>query len=96
MAGQIKLHVESLQSASTKLKDQGNSFEDLVNQMQTLVDSLRESWEGEAANAYAEQFTNLKPGLDKTRALINTIAVQIDQTLQAAQDLDSNIASKLK
>ncbi|MDD8048685.1 MAG: WXG100 family type VII secretion target [Thomasclavelia sp.] len=96
MAGTIRLNAEGLQSASNNLKQEGNEFETLVNQMQSVVNSLPEAWEGEAANAYVEQFSQLKPNLDKTRELIATIATQIDQTLQAAQELDSNIASKLK
>ena len=36
----------------------------------------------------------LKPGLDETRALVETIARQIDQSLAAAQELDANIAGQ--
>ena len=46
------------------------------------------------ADAYVEQFAGLKPGLDKTRELVETIARQIDQSLAAAQELDANIAGQ--
>ena len=47
-------------------------------------------------NAYVEQFAGLKPGLNQTRELVETIARQIEQTLAAAQELDSNIAGQFK
>lgn len=96
MAGVIRLNAEGLTQASSQLKTQGNELESLINQMQNVINSLPDAWEGDSAIAYAEQFASLRPGLDKTRQLIEDIAVQIDQTLQAAQELDANIASKLR
>ena len=93
MAGVIRLNAEGLTNSSTQLK--GNEFESWINEVQALINSLPESWEGAAAEAYAEQFNQLKPSLIQTRELIETIATQIDQTLAAAQELDANIASKL-
>ncbi len=95
MAGVIRLNAEGLQSSSTQLKQKGDEFESLIGDLQRIVESLPESWEGAAAEAFVEQFHSLKPGLDETRNLIETIAVQIDQTLQAAQELDDKIASQL-
>ncbi|EJO5346911.1 WXG100 family type VII secretion target [Clostridium botulinum] len=96
MAEIIRLNAEGLQQASNGLKSGGNDFEQLINTLQNIVNSLPESWEGAAAQAYAEQFASLRPGLDKTRQLVEDIAVQIDKTLQAAQELDNNIAAQLK
>ena len=95
VAGVIRLNAEGLTSASTQLKNQGGQLEELINQMQQVINSLPDSGEGDAAVAYAEQFARLRPGLDETRQLVQDIAVQIDQTLAAAQELDANIASKL-
>lgn len=96
MAGIIRLNAEGLQFSSTQLKQKGDEFESLISDLQRIVESLPESWEGAAAEAFVEQFLSLKPGLDETRNLIETIAVQIDQTLQAAQELDDKIASQLR
>lgn len=96
MAEVIRLNAEGLTYASSQLKSQGNELEGLIKQMQNVINHLDESWEGEAAVAYREQFASLRPGLDKTRQLVEDIALQIDQTLQAAQELDSSIASKLR
>lgn len=96
MVVQIRLNTEGLTTSASTLRQQGNDLETLINQMQTVIDGLAESWEGAAAEAYAAQFTNLKPGLIQTRELVETIAVQIEQTLQAAEELDANIAGQFR
>ena len=67
------------------------SSKGLLHRCRTLLTLY---WEGAAANAYVEQFAGLKPGLDETRTLVETIARQIDQSLAAAQELDANIAGQ--
>ena len=93
---QIRLNAEGLSQAATSLRNQGNDLESLIGQMQGVINSLPDSWEGAAANAYVEQFAGLKPGLDQTRELVETIAKQIEQTLAAAQELDANIAGQFR
>ena len=91
---QIRLNAEGLSQAASTLRSQGNELEGLITQMQNVINALPDSWEGAAANAYVEQFAGLKPGLDETRALVETIARQIDQSLAAAQELDAKIAGQ--
>jgi WXG100 family type VII secretion target len=93
---QIRFNPEGLSQASNKLHQQGADLGTLITQMQNVINSLPDSWEGAAASAYVEQFAALKPGLVKTQELVETIATQIDQTLAAAQELDSNIAGHFK
>ncbi len=93
---QIRLNAEGLSQAAMNLRNQGNDLESLIGQMQGVINSLPDSWEGAAANAYVEQFAGLKPGLDETRELVETIARQIEQTLAAAQELDTNIAGQFR
>ena len=96
MAAVIRLNEEGLLSASTQLKQQGDELESLISSIGSVIDGLPESWEGEAAVAYGEQFRELKPGLDSARVLIEDIAKQIDDTLKAVQELDLNVANQLR
>ena len=89
---QIRLNAEGLSQASLNLRNYGNNLENLIGEIQNVINSLPDSWEGAAANAYVEQFA----GLNQTRELVETIARQIEQTLAAAQELDSNIAGQFK
>ena len=94
MAGTIRFNAEGLSSAAMQLRNQGNELEGLIANMQNVVNSLPESWEGDAAVAYVDQFSQLKPGLDQTRELVETIAQQIEKSLQAAQELDAQIGGQ--
>lgn len=95
-AGNIRLNEAGLQASSKKLKNHGNQLEALIKDMHKVIGGLNQSWEGDAAKAYEAQFAHLKPGLDKTRVLVEDIARQIDQTLKAAQELDTKIAGQFK
>lgn len=96
MAGIIRLNQDGLTQSSSQLKQGSSELELLIQNLQKIVDTLPEYWEGDAAEAYRDQFARLRPGLDETRQLVEDIALQIDQTLAAAQELDSSIASKLR
>ncbi len=95
MAFTIHYNPEGLTTASQQLRDQHENFVQLIKSMETTVGSLPESWEGAAASAYIEQFESLKPGLNETAELIQTIQQQIDQILKNVQELDSNMAGQL-
>ncbi len=96
MAEIIRMNVEDLKNSSSHLKAKGNELEEWIQEVSTLVHTLLDSWEGEAARAYSEQYDRLLPELKRTRELIETISVQVDQTVQVTQDLDSTLASKLR
>lgn len=96
MAGIIRLNEEGLNRASSELKTQSNDLGQLISRSQNTINSLPDSWEGAAAESFIQQFAELKPGLEKAQELLNTIAIQIDQTLAAAQELDDNIAGQYR
>lgn len=96
MAGIIRLNEDGLKIASNELKTQSSDLGELIARAQNTVGSLEQSWEGAAAESFRDQFAELKPGLLKAKELLNTIAVQIDQTLAAAQDLDNSIAGQYR
>ena len=93
MAANIRLNEDGLREASQRLANDGNSLEELIQDMQAVINSLPDSWEGDAAVAYQQQFAELRPGLDKTRELVADISNQITQALMAVQELDAKIGS---
>ena len=70
------------------------SSKGLLHRCRTLLTLYLIAGRVQLLTAYVEQFAGLKPGLDKTRELVETIARQIDQSLAAAQELDANIAGQ--
>ena len=49
---QIRLNAEGLSQASLNLRNYGNNLENLIGEIQNVINSLPDSWEGAAANAY--------------------------------------------
>lgn len=93
IAANIRLNEDGLREASQRLANDGNHLEELIQDMQTVINGLSDSWEGDAAVAYQQQFSELRPGLDKTRELVANISNQITQALQAVQELDAKIGA---
>ncbi len=93
---QIKLEYGQLEFEASRLKNQEEVFGECINEMERVIDSLQSSWEGRAAVAYAEQFERLKPSFEQTKNLINSIYLQIKQTMLEMQEKDEEIASRIK
>lgn len=64
--------------------------------MEKIIGALPDAWEGEAASAYANQFSNLKPGLMAARQLFQDIATQIDETLANMSETDEDLAARIR
>jgi len=93
---QIRLEPEQLQELSTQLRGEGDKFEDCIAAMDALINRIPDAWAGQAAEAFQEQFSSLKPGFEQVRTLIDDIGTQIADILRTVQELDDDIASKLK
>jgi WXG100 family type VII secretion target len=91
---QIRISPEQLRACSNTCKGYGNDCEDLIRKTQTLIDSLRDQWEGQASEKYAQQFAELRPAFDRMRNLYEELSGQLDGTAQAMENLDQEIASK--
>ncbi|MGL6059037.1 MAG: WXG100 family type VII secretion target [Culicoidibacterales bacterium] len=92
----IRLDQEALTNSSSGLKAQAGELESLISQASNLVRSLPEHWHGAAADAFVTQFDKVEKDLGDAKELLITIASQIDQTLNAVQELDSQIAGQLR
>ena len=76
----IKVDVENLLIDKSDLDSAKAEFDDLVNKMQSIVDHIPENWEGQAAQAYGEQFSEVKSGaLTQVSELLESISTQIQQ-----------------
>ena len=93
---QIRVEPEQLEEISTQLKGEGDKFEECINAMDGLIKRIPEAWAGQAAEAFQGQFEELKPSFQQVRELIEDIGVQINEVIQAVQNMDEEIASKMK
>ena len=96
MAGQIRLTPEQMRQRAGEVRTQGETFQDVINRMQNIINELNTEWEGAASRAFDEQFTRLKPSFNDMRRLIDDIGSQLDATANSIEQLDNEIASRFK
>ena len=96
MAGQIRMTPEQMRQRAGEVRTQGETFQDVINRMQSIISELQTEWEGQASRAFAEQFDRLKPAFNDMRQLIDDIGSQLNATANAVEQLDQDIASKFR
>jgi len=96
MAGQIRMTPETMRTRAGEVRQQGETFQEVINRMQNVINELQTEWEGQASQSFAEQFNRLKPAFNDMRQLIYDIGTQLDGTANAVEQLDQEIASKFK
>jgi WXG100 family type VII secretion target len=96
MAGQIRITPEQMRSRATEYRAQATNVEDVINAMDNLLNALQSEWEGESSAAFADRFTELRPGFVSAKELIDEIAAALDATANDIEDLDSQIAGQFR
>lgn len=96
MAGQIRLTPEQMRQRAGEVRNQGEVFQDVINRMQGIINELQSEWEGQASRAFADQFERLRPSFNDMRQLIDDIGAQLDSTANAVEQLDQEIAGRLR
>ena len=94
MAGQIRMTPEQMRQRAAEVRTQGDTFQDVINRMQNVINELQTEWEGQASRAFYDQFNRLKPAFNDMRQLIADIGTQLDGTANAVENLDQEIASR--
>lgn len=91
----MKLDYTEMGNSAKKLDTEMGNFDDAIRNMQTIINSLPDIWEGETSEKYVEQFADLKPSFEKTRDLVGDIAEQMRDIVNAVKTADSDIAKKV-
>ena len=94
MAGQIRMTPDQMRQRANEFRTEGDNTEQVISKMQSLINNLMQEWEGQASMKFNDQFEQLKPSFQKMRELISDIGSQLDQTAQAVEQMDQDIASK--
>ncbi len=96
MAGQIRMTPETMRQRAGEVRGEGETFQDVINKMQNIINELQTEWEGQASQQFAQQFDTLKPSFNDMKQLIDDIGSQLDATANAVEQLDQDIAGKFK
>ncbi len=96
MAGQIRITPDQMRDRANQYRTEASNVGDVIQHMDTLLNSLQEEWEGSAAQAYANRFQELRPSFVKAQDLITEIGQSLDATAQSLEETDSNIAAQFR
>jgi len=87
---------DQMRTRAGEVRNQGETFQDVINRMGNIINELQTEWEGQASRAFHEQFERLRPAFNDMRQLIGDIATQLDGTANAVEQLDQDIASRFR
>lgn len=96
MANSIKMTPEQMEQKINEYKNEGEKVQEVINAMDKLLQQLQEEWEGQASQAYAAKFGELRPGFVKAQELIMEIASALTAAKRTIMETDSSIASSFR
>ncbi len=88
MDGILKVTPEKLISTSEEFNATGVQVRNLTQEMIALVDSLKGSWEGEAATAYSTKFHQLEDDMEKMHRMIEEHVKDLQEMAQKYQNAE--------
>ena len=90
MEGILNVTPQQLISTSTEYQSKGTQVSNLTSEMMSLVTGLSSAWEGDAATAYINRFSQLEDDIQRMIAMItehtndlNEMAAVYEQAEQA-------------
>jgi len=93
---QIRMTPEQMRGRAGEVRHQGETFQEVVTRMGNIINELQTEWEGQASQAFAEQWGRLQPSFKEMRQLVDDIGTQLDATANAVEQLDQEIASRFR
>jgi len=87
---------EQMRSRAGEVRQQGETFQEVINRMGNIINELQSEWEGQASQAFAQQFDRLRPSFNEMRQLVDDIGTQLNGTANAVEQLDQEIASRFR
>ena len=94
MAGQIRITPEEMRSRSREVYQQKETFVGVIGAMTGIINQLQTEWEGEASRGFYDQFGRLQPSFNQMTELLETLSKQLQQTGEALERLDQDIAKQ--
>ncbi|HHV29109.1 WXG100 family type VII secretion target [Acetivibrio mesophilus] len=97
MAGIIRITPEEVKSAARRIGQKTTETTNFLNNIQTEITNLQSIWEGNAAQAYVEQFQALRKELEtKLNQCLADLQKSLESVAQALDQADKDVASKLR
>ena len=96
MAGQIRTTPEELRQRSAEYRRESEVISQTISSLDNLISRLQGEFEGQAAQAFQQQYQDIRPHFVKGQEMTETLAQQTMQMAQNFEDLDTQMASSLR
>lgn len=89
----IRLEHDELYARAGEYTNESQEVNALIGRLDSLMDSLMTEWEGSAAVAFNNQYTEIKPSIQELEQLLSDVSDQLKKIADTMQDTDQSIAS---
>ena len=96
MANQIRITPDQMRTRAKEYRTEAGNMGATIKKLDSLLNQLRSEWEGDASEAFATRYSELRPGFVKAEELIEDIASALDATAKTVQQTDEEIARKYR
>lgn len=94
MADEIRISSSEMENRASQYRTEADTVNGVITKMDGLLSELQEEWRGEASEAYATRYNELRKSFEKMEELIREIADALEETASLLADTDSQIASR--
>jgi WXG100 family type VII secretion target len=96
MAGQIRTTPEELRARSAEYKQKAEEISTVITGLDSLIARLQDEFEGQAAQAFQQQYQDIRPNFVKGQEMTETLSQQTAQMAQNFEELDQSMASSMR
>ena len=92
----IAFSSEQAQSVANSIKSKGEQAKSIVEQLDKEIKNVAGWWQGESSKAFIEEFTQLKPSLDKLVECVGNISKQLTEIARIKEQSEKDMAAQLR
>ncbi|MTH53962.1 WXG100 family type VII secretion target [Bacillus mangrovi] len=96
MSQLIKVTPEELYTKANDYKAESENVHQQIGRLNTKMQELQELWKGSASDAFATQWEELRPSVQKMEVMLAEVSEQLTKTGQALQQADQDIAGQIR
>lgn len=95
-SGQIRMTPQTMRQRANQYRQEGEKMQQVIDKMTSLLNQLKQEWEGDAAKGYEQKFNELKPGFKEARELIQKISDSLNKSAQIVEETDEKLGRQFR
>ncbi|MDR2547681.1 MAG: WXG100 family type VII secretion target [Lachnospiraceae bacterium] len=96
MAGQIRTTPEELRNRSNEYRQKAEEIGNVIAGLDNLISRLQDEFEGQAAQAFQQQYQDIRPHFVKGQEMTESLSRQTEQMARNFEDLDRQMAAGIR